>query len=101
MNDTTALQQTVRVMIKHKVKDWDAWKKAFDDHKQSRINAGLTDRVVAYTVGDNHMVTLVFAVTDMAKAKTFMNSKDLADKMKAGGVEGPPSIFFYNIVKKY
>ncbi len=101
MNDTTAIQQTVRVMIKHKVKDWDAWKKAFDDHKQTRMDAGLTDRVVAYTVGDNHMVTLVFAVADMAKAKAFMKSKDLADKMKAGGVEGPPSIFFYRVVQKY
>ncbi len=101
MNDTTAIQQTVRVMIKHKVKDWDAWKKVFDDHKQARMDAGLTDRVVAYTVGDNHMVTLVFAVTDMAKAKAFMNSKDLADRMKAGGVEGPPSIFFYRVVQKY
>jgi hypothetical protein len=101
MNDTTAIQQTVRLMVKHKVKDWDAWKKAFDDHKQARIDAGLTDRVVGYTVGDNHSVTLVFAVADMAKAKAFINSKDLKDKMKEGGVEGQPSFFFYRIVQKY
>jgi hypothetical protein len=99
--DTASMQQTVRVMIKHKVKDWDTWKKAFDEHKQSRVDAGLTDRVVSYAIGDTHMVGLVFAVSDMSKAKAFMNSKDLADKMKAGGVEGPPSIFFYQVVKKY
>jgi hypothetical protein len=101
LNDTTAIQQTVRLMVKHKVKDWDAWKKVFDDHKQDRTNAGLTERVVGYTVGDNHLVTIVFAVADMAKAKAFMNSKDLADRMKAGGVEGPPSFFFYRVVQKY
>ncbi len=101
MNDTTAIQQTIRLMVKHKVKDWDAWKKVFDDHKQARMDAGLTDRVVAYTVGDNHSVTLVFAVADMAKAKAFINSKDLKDKMKEGGVEGPPNFFFYRIVEKY
>jgi len=101
MNDTTNTQQTARVMIKHKVKDWDAWKKVFDDHKQARMDAGLTDKMVGYTVGDNHMVTLVCVVSDMVKAKAFMNSKDLADKMKAGGVEGPPSVFFYNVVQKY
>ncbi len=99
--DTTTMQPTVRVMIKHKVKDWDTWKKAFDEHKQSRMDAGLIDRVVSYAIGDTHMVGLVFAVSDMTKARAFMKSKDLADKMKAGGVEGPPSIFFYQVVKKY
>ena len=101
MNDTTAIQQTIRVMIRHKVKDWDAWKKSFDSHKQVRIDAGLTDRVISYTVGDNHHVTLVFAVADMDKAKAFMNSQDLKDKMKEAGVDGPPDIFFYKIAQKY
>ena len=101
MNDTTAIQQTIRVMIRHKVKDWDAWKKSFDSHKQVRIDAGLTDRVISYTVGDNHHVTLVFAIADMDKAKAFMNSQDLKDKMKEAGVDGPPDIFFYKIAQKY
>jgi hypothetical protein len=101
LNDTTAIQATVRVMIRHKVKDWDAWKKAFDSHKQTRTDAGLSDRVVAHTVGDNHNVTLVFAVADIDKAKAFMNSQDLKDKMKEAGVDGPPDIFFYRITQKY
>ena len=101
LNDTTAIQATNRVMVKHKVKDWDAWKKVFDEHKQARVNAGLTDRVVAYTVGDNHQVTLVFAVADMDKATAFMNSKDLKDKMTAGGVVGPPTSFYYKIAERY
>jgi hypothetical protein len=101
VNDTTAIQQTVRVMVKHKVKDWDAWKKSFDSHKQVRLDAGLTDRVVGYTVGDNHSVTVVFALADIAKAKEFMNSKDLKDKMAEAGVDGPPSFFFYKIAAKY
>jgi hypothetical protein len=101
MNDTTAIQETARLMVKHKVKDWDAWKKAFDEHKQVRIDAGLTDREVGYTIGDNHSVTLVFSVADMTKAKAFINSKDLKDKMNEAGVEGPPNFFFYKIVEKY
>jgi hypothetical protein len=101
MNDTTALQSTIRVMVRSKVKDWDAWKKSFDGHMQKRMDAGLSDRVIAHTVGDNHMVTLVFAVADMAKAKAFMNSQDLKDKMKEAGVEGPPDIYFYKVVQKY
>jgi hypothetical protein len=101
MNDTTAIQQTVRVMVRHKVKDWDAWKKAFDSHKQTRMDAGLTDRVIGHIVGDDHSVILVFAVADVAKAKAFMQSKDLKDKMNEAGVVGPPTSFFYRIAARY
>lgn len=101
MNDTTAIQSTVRVMVKHKVKDWDAWKKVFDDHKQARTDAGITDRVVGHDVADNHNVTIVLAVSDVEKAKAFFNSDDLKNRMKDGGVEGKPDFFWYRIVKKY
>ena len=101
MNDSSAIEQNARVRVTHKVKDWDAWKKEFDDHKQARMDAGLIDRGVGYSDGDNHMVTLVFAITDMQKAKAFMKSKDLKDKMDKAGVVGAPTFFFYNIVQKY
>lgn len=101
MNDTTAISATVRLMVNHKVKDWDAWKKAFDSHKQARVDAGLIDRALGHTVGDDHKVTIVFAVSDMEKAKAFMASKDLKDKMAEAGVDGPPTFFFYKIAAKY
>lgn len=98
--DSTANAPT-RVIMTHKVKDWDAWKKEFDSHKQTRIDAGIIDRAVSHSVDDTHMVTLVFAITDMAKAKAFMASKDLKDKMAAAGVVGPPTAFYYTVAKKY
>lgn len=101
MDDDTPIDQTARVMVSHKVKDWDAWKKSFDSHKQTRIDAGLIDRGLAYSIGDNHMVSIVFAITDKKKADDFMKSKDLKDKMAEAGVEGPPTFFYYNIVQKY
>jgi hypothetical protein len=101
MNDTTAIQSTVRVMVKHKVKDWSAWKKSFDSHKQVRIDAGLTDRVVGHLVDDDHSVIIVLAVADVAKAKAFMQSKDLKDKMAEAGVVGPPTSFFYRVAVRY
>ncbi|MDP4244951.1 MAG: hypothetical protein Q8932_03815, partial [Bacteroidota bacterium] len=101
MNDTSSIQQTVRVLVRHKVKDWAAWKKAFDSHKQVRMDAGLTDRVIGHAVGDDHDVVLVFAVADVAKAKAFMESKDLKDKMNEAGVVGPPTSFMYKIAARY
>jgi hypothetical protein len=101
LNDTSHILATTRTMIRHKVKDWDAWKKEFDSHKQARMDAGLEDRVVAHTAGDTHNVTVVFAVTDQAKADAFMNSDDLKNKMKAAGVMGAPDFYSYKVVQKY
>lgn len=100
MNDTS-VNATTRVMIMHKVKDYDAWKKVFDEHKQARVDAGLSDRALGYSLDDKNNVTVVCGVSDMKKAKDFMNSKDLKDKMAAAGVEGPPTIHFYTVAKKY
>ncbi|HET6767844.1 MAG TPA: DUF3764 family protein [Chitinophagaceae bacterium] len=101
MDDHSPIDQTNRLMMTHKVKDWDAWKKEFDSHKQARIDAGLIDRALGYDVNDNHQVLIVFAITDMAKAKAFLQSADLKDKMEKAGVEGKPTSFFYNIEKMY
>lgn len=101
MLDLTTNDNPIRVIISHKVKDWDAWKKEFDSHKQARIEAGLVDRSFGYEVGNNKMVTIVDVVNDLSKARAFFASKDLADKMQAAGVDGTPTIFFYKLIKKY
>lgn len=99
--DTSSNAAPTRVIVTHKVKDWDAWKKSFDSHKQTRLDAGMTDRAIGYSVGDNHKVTVAFVINDMKKAEAFMASKDLKDKMAEAGVVGPPDIFFYNVAQKY
>ncbi|MDQ6761028.1 MAG: hypothetical protein M3015_00195 [Bacteroidota bacterium] len=101
MNDDAPIAVNSRLMVSHKVKDWDAWKKSFDEHKQARMDAGLTDRGLGYHDGDNHLVSIVFAVNDKKKADEFLKSKDLKDKMAEAGVDGPPSFFYYNIVQKF
>ena len=101
MDDNSTIPQTNRLIMMHKVKDWDAWKKEFDIHKQVRVDAGLIDRVLAYSVDDKQQAVIVFAVSDMAKAKAFLQSADLKDKMEKAGVEGKPVSFFYNIEKMY
>jgi hypothetical protein len=101
MQDNSENTTSTRVMVTHKVKDYDAWKKVFDEDKPNRINAGFTDRLLAYDIGDNHKVSMVLLVSDMAKAEAFSKSPELKAKMEAGGVEGPPSFFYYTIAKKY
>jgi hypothetical protein len=100
-HDNSTDTSTNRVMIIQTVKDYDAWKKVFDGHKQARLDAGLTDRAVSQAVGDPHKVFVVLVVSDMKKAEDFAKSKDLKDKMAEGGVEGAPDVFFYHVVKQW
>lgn len=92
---------SARAMITHKVKDWVTWKNDFDNHKQARKDAGLIDRSVGYEVGNDKMVTVVVVVNDLPKARAFFNSPDLKNKMQAAGVEGPPTIYLYNLIKSF
>ena len=101
MDDNSPISQTNRLLMTEKVKDWDAWKKEFDQNKQLRIDGGLMDRAIGHDIDDNHKVSIVFAVMDMTKAKAFLQSPELKDKMEKAGVEGKPVPFYYNIVKMY
>ena len=100
-HDNSTDSTTTRMIINQKVKDYDAWKKVFDSHKQTRMDAGLTDRAVGQFVDDPHIVSVVLAISDLKKAEDFSKSKDLKDKMKEAGVEGEPDMFFYHVVKQW
>jgi hypothetical protein len=56
---------------------------------------------VAYSIGDNQLVSIVFAMKNIKKVKAFFLSKDLKDKMTEAGVEGAPTVFFYSVVQIY
>lgn len=99
MSDTTTNSASTRLMMQHKVKDYDEFRKVFDKHKQARMDAGLTDRAMGYEFGDKNNITLVFAVNDLAKAKAFISSDDLKNKMGEAGVVGAPIAHYYTVAK--
>lgn len=98
-DDNTVIEQKDRVMVEHRVKDFDAWLKVYDSEgKDVRAANGLIDRGLARSIDDPNMVYIVFAISDMVKAKARMGSEDLKKIMMDAGVEGPPKITFYKLV---
>ncbi len=84
------------VDVTHKVKDFDAWVKVFDEQgAAARAEGGLYDVVMARGIEDSNIVHLVFDIRDMAKAKGTMSSEELKRLMTRAGVEGAPKIEFY------
>lgn len=99
--DTSTINTDLRSMTTITVKDWDAWKTAFESGRQERLDAGLTDRLYGYDPDDNHKVTVVVAVSDTAKGNAFWKSDKLKEDMAKGGVVGKPERFTFRISKKY
>jgi hypothetical protein len=99
--DTAQINTDIRAMTMLTVKDWDAWKTSFENHRDVRTAAGLVDRVYGYDPDDNKKVTIVLAVTDTAKANAFWNSAELKEKMAESGVVGKPERFTFRVTKRY
>ena len=84
------------VEVTHKVKDFSAWLKVFDaEGTATRATYGLSDGVLAQVIGDSNTVNIVFAITDLAKAKARMNDPALKKLMTDAGVIGAPKVVFY------
>ena len=99
-DDNSSIEQKERLLVSHHVKDFDAWLKAFDSEgKETRAGYGLIDRGIARGVDDPNKVYVLFAVSDIAKAKARSNSPELKKLMTDAGVDGPPTINFYKLVK--
>lgn len=94
--DEKAAATPDRVIITHRVKDFDAWLKVYDgEGTATRAGEGLADRALARGADDPNLVLVSFVVTDMAKAKAAITSDAKKQLMMNAGVEGPPQINFY------
>jgi quinol monooxygenase YgiN len=88
------------VAVSHHVKDFDTWLKAFDaEGAATRSANGLIDRGIARNLQDPRTVTILFEVSDTAKAKARIKSPELKKIMKDAGVDSPPTIRWYRLIK--
>lgn len=83
-----------KLIVKHRVADFDVWKRAFLEHGAERRKHGFTGHSVLRDDTDPNIVTCVLAVGDLTRAKAFLASQDLHDTMARAGVQGPPEIYF-------
>jgi hypothetical protein len=82
------------IIVRHKVKGFASWKKAFDGHAASaRGTAGLSNTQLFRSVDDPSVVVLLFDTEDIAKAKQFISSPELKAAMTAAGVIDKPDVF--------
>ncbi len=99
--DTGAVDTDIRSRATFQVKDWDTWKKSFEEGNQQRLENGISVRAYGHDVDDNHKVVVVTAIKDTAKANAYWKSDLLKNRMAAAGVIGEPERFVYRLTHRY
>ena len=82
------------LLVRHKVKEYHEWKRVFDAHKDAQRTAGLKIEKVMRNLYEPDEVFLFFEVMDLAKARGFVFSEDVANAQAQAGVVDQPDIYF-------
>jgi len=81
-------------VIHHKVRDYAAWRPAYDAHEPSRAGAGITNGRVYRKAEDSNDLVILFDIADVARARAWTAGEDLKTVMGKAGVLGAPTIHF-------
>lgn len=84
------------MLVKHKVKDFDAWQTGYDSHDSARLANGLHSYVIGRGTDDANTVLIAIKADDLAKAQNFAKGNNLKETMQKAGVVGNPVMHFIN-----
>ena len=79
-------------VVNHKVNDFYAWKKVYDEFESTRAKYGVKEHFALQSVEDSNHV-MVVGEGELEAIKKFLNSEDLRRGMENAGIAGPPEIF--------
>ena len=82
------------LLIKHKVKDYPAWKKVFDGVIDTRRAGGEKSYQILHTDSDNNNLVALFEWDSLENAKKYTTSPELKEAMGKAGVVEQPEIYF-------
>ena len=81
------------VLIIHAVKDYEAWKRVFDEAAELRKSAGEQSYQLLKYESDSNSIVHFSKWASLAQAKAFFESPRLVQIRKEAGVESPEFIY--------
>ena len=82
------------IIVRHKIEDWNKWKKAVDDALAFRKAGGEVSFRAFRAVDDPNHITVLCEWKSLAQAKEFTQSKELRERMERAGVIGQPEFLY-------
>jgi hypothetical protein len=82
-----------KVIVQHRVVDYDRWLPVFTEHEAVRRQHGATGHSVSREVGDPNTLVIVNDFATLAGAQAFTQDPSLPAAMTRGGVDGAPQVW--------
>jgi len=82
------------MLVRHKVADFEAWKKIFDSHAGAQKDAGLVLENLMRNTKDPNEIFLFFTVTDPDAAHAFVNAPAAYEAKDESGVLDEPDCWY-------
>jgi len=96
--DLVSGQRLPGIIIMHPVKDYDAWRVAYDDSDEFRRKNGIVGHAVSQEFENSNNIVAYHQANDVASLRNFVESMELKDVMQRAGVVGDPEIRFIEVV---
>jgi len=99
-DDSSYTDSKERALVSYHVKDFDSWLKIYDEKgKAAREPHGLIDRGLARGIDDPNTVYILFAISDLRKARARLNSSELRKILRSAGVDSRMTVSYYKVVQ--
>ena len=82
----------MKIIVQHTVRDYDAWKPAFDEHEPTRAKYGCKGHTIYRDPDDRNEVTVLTSWESREGAERFMQDPSLQTAMEKGGVISEPRV---------
>jgi len=89
-----------QIFVRHTVKDFRKWRKAYDAFDAERKGMGVIGHAVYQSLDDPNDVTVHHNFKTRRRAEIFVESDRLKEVMKDAGAKGKPKIWFVKESKK-
>ena len=83
-------------LVHIKVADFAEWKPIFESAAPMRAKAGVEKKQILQHIDDRNDVTILFQVSDVAKAKALFSSAEVREVMQKAGVIGKPEVTYFS-----
>jgi heme-degrading monooxygenase HmoA len=78
---------TTTAVIRHRVRDFDAWRKVYDEFQDVQARLGVRWHAVWRAQHDRRLVTVIHVFDSPEAMRRFLDAPELKDAMTRGGVE--------------
>ena len=82
------------MLCRNEAANYSQWKKVSDSHAEAQRPSGLHLQRLWRGLDDPHEVFMLFDVTDLEKARSFVTSPNVPDAERLSGLLEQPDIYF-------